>query len=195
MPDANAPPETIKANFLGAMELALLMPQGTDRFSNNRDAALRSFVVPALLFPLSLLAVYISPAHGLNHTSANTIALLFSLRLFVSWILVFVFLHWILVEVGRTDHFYRFVTANNWLTVPATAIFIPVAWMVATGSHNLDELYPLMLCFMFYTYGFTAFMAAHVLRVPLEFAGFLAFIGFLIDQGTTDFVHWIGDIL
>ena len=192
--DSETTSSSVKTNLLGTVELALLMPQGTDRFSNDRDTALRSFIVPALLFPASLIAVYMSPG-AMADTSTNTIALLYSLRLFASWVLFFGFVYWILREVGRMDHFYRFVTANNWLTVPATAIFIPVALMVVTGSHTMTDLYPFMLCLMGYTYFFTAFMAAHVLRVPLEFAGFLAFIAFAIDQGTTDFVQWVGGIL
>lgn len=187
--------QSIKSSLLGTFEIALLMPQGAKRFSTERDAAIRSFFIPALLFPISLLALYHTSPGTSGDDLTNTIIMLYAVRLFVFWLLFFGIVRWILNEVGRGEHFYQFVSANNWLSIPATAIFIPIVWMIAAGTHSFNELYPFILCLMGYTYLFTAYMSVHVLRVPLEFAGFLVFIAFMIDRSTTDIFTWVGATL
>jgi hypothetical protein len=185
----------IKRNLLGALEVALFMPVARKRFGTTYDEAVRSFIIPILLFPASLALVYLYPAHGLEHSSANTIALMYSLRMAASWFMFFGSVYWIARETGRRDHFYQFVIASNWLSVPATVVFLPVLWMLFNGTHTMAELYPFMVCVMYYTYAFTAFMAAHVLRIPWELAGFIVFIGVAVDNSTQHVLNFFGWLL
>jgi hypothetical protein len=48
---------------------------------------------------------------------------------------------------------------------------------------------------MYYTYAFTAFMAAHVLRIPWELAGFIVFIGVAVDNSTMHVLNFFGWLL
>ncbi|MGZ9097410.1 MAG: hypothetical protein ACXW30_03835 [Micavibrio sp.] len=187
--------EEIKRNLLGGLEIALLMPSGAKRFGNNYDEAIRSFVIPILLFPLTLGALYMFPVAEIAGASKNTITLLFSLRLAFSWAMFFGIIYWLMRHVDHLDNFYRFVVAANWLSVPATVVFLPVAWMLLSGTFTWEELYPFMMFLVFYTYAFTAFMAVHVLIIPWELAGFIAFIAMTVDDSTIDIIHWIGSIL
>lgn len=185
----------IRRNLLGSLEVALFMPDARGRFGDGYEEALRSFLIPALLFPLSLLAVYMYPRAEIAGASHNMIALLYSLRMVFVWLL-FLGAVWMIVrEIDRKEYFYKFVIANNWLTVPATLIFLPVAWLLISGAYSWNELYPLMVCIMGYTYIFTAFMAAYILRVPWELAGFISFIAICINQSTLDIVHQVGQAL
>lgn len=192
---SNKTGEEILRNLLGGLEVALFMPVARTRFGNTKDEAIRSFVVPILLFPLALLAVYNMPEESLTRHSANMISLMYALRMFGIWVLFFGTVYWIAREIDRKKHFYQFVIASNWLTVPATAVFIPVGWMLLAGMHSWEELYPFMVCLMFYTYAFTAFMAAYVLRVPWELAGFITFLGMCINDSTMEILYWISDRL
>lgn len=183
--------EEVKRNLLGALEVALLMPAGPKRFGNSYDEAVRSFIVPILLFPLTLAAFYLYPHPDIAASSRNTLTLLFSLRLGFSWLLFFGIIYWLMKKVDHLEHFCRFVIGTNWLAVPATVIFLPVAVMLLSGGFTWDELYPFMKFLMFYTYAFTAFLAVHALIIPWELAGFIAFLAVMVDNNTLDFVTWI----
>lgn len=187
--------EEIKRNLLGGLEVALFMPVARKRFGTSYDEAVRSFIVPILFFPLTLLAVYLYPAPSIANHSANTIALMYSLRMAATWFMFFGAVYWISRETGRREHFYQFIIASNWLTIPATFVFAPVAWMLFAGTHTWQELAPFMMCLMLYTYAFTAFMATYVLRVPWELAGFIVFIGIGVNDNTLQILHWIGSVL
>lgn len=187
--------EELKRNLLGSLEVALFMPIARQRFGNSYDEAVRSFIVPILLFPLTLAAVYLFPQHDADNVSANTLAMLYSLRMAASWALFITAVYMIVREIDRRDLFYKFIIANNWITVPATAVFIPVAFMLLSGRYTWDELYPFMMCLMLYSYAFTAFMVAYILRVPWELAGFITFMGVTINNDTLDLVRWITERL
>lgn len=185
----------IKRNLLGGLEIALLMHQGARRFGNSYEEAMRSFIIPILLFPLTLAFFYTFPAPDVAGTSKNTLTLLFSLRLTFSWMLFFGAIAWILHRVDHMENFYRFVTATNWLSVPATVIFIPVVLFLLSGNWSWEQLYPFSKFLVFYSYAFSAFMAVHVLIIPWELAGFFGFIAILIDRNTMDILHWLGDLI
>ena len=187
--------DEIKRNLLGALEVALFMPVARKRFGCTYDEAVRSFIIPILLFPVTLGLVYAYPAPSIEHNSVNTIALMYSLRMAASWFLFFGSVYWIVREIDRREHFYQFIIASNWLSVPATVVFLPVIWMLMSGSHTITDLYPFSICLMAYTYAFTAFMAAHVLRVPWELAGFIVFISMSINDTTLDMLRWFGHLL
>lgn len=199
MNDKNQAPEPIisecKRNLLGSLEVALFMRMGRDRFGDSTGEAIRSFAVPILLFPLTVATVMMYPEAGIENGSANTIALLYSLRLAFIWLFFFGSVYLITKEIDRKQYFCRFVTVSNWITVPSTLVFLPVAYMLLSGTHTWDELYPFMVCIILYTYAYTAFMATYVLRVPWELSGFIVFVGMAISNSTMDIMSWFGDML
>lgn len=186
------PWEEIKRNLLGGLEIALFMQKGAERFGNTYEEAMRSFVVPILLFPFTLAALYLFPTPEIAGASKNALTLMLSLRLAFSWLAFFGIIYWMLQKLHHMEHFYRFVIATNWLTVPATFVFIPVAFMLLGGNFSWIQLYPFMKFLVLYSYAFSAFMAVHVLIVPWELAGFFVFLTTMIDKSTFDFVHWVG---
>lgn len=186
------PKDEIKRNLLGGLEIALLMQRGAKRFGNTYDEAMRSFAVPILLFPFTLAALYLFPIPEMAGASKNALTLMFSLRLMFSWLAFFGIIYWMLTRLDHMENFYRFIIATNWLTVPATAVFIPVAFLLLGGDFSWVQLYPFMKFLVFYSYAFSAFMAVHVLIVPWELAGFFVFLTMMIDKSTMDFLHWVG---
>lgn len=185
--------EEIKRNLLGGFEIALFMQNGAKRFGNTYDEAMRSFVIPILLFPFSLAAIYAFPTPEIAGASKNMLTLMFSLRLTFSWLAFFGAIYWILKRLDHMEHFYRYVIATNWLTIPATVVFIPVAVLLLYGGDfTWVQLYPFMKFLVFYSYAFSAFMAVHVLIIPWELAGFFVFLTMMIDKNTTDIVQWFG---
>jgi len=185
----------VKRNLLGSLEIALFMPIARSRFGNSKNEAFRSFLIPTLLFPITLFMVIMSPKAGMSNDSAHVLALLYTLRLFVTWFFFFGAVYWIAQQVGKMQHFYQFVIASNWITVPATAIFIPVLFMLYTGAYPAQELYLFTMCLLAYTYCFSAFMAAYVMRIPWELAGFITFVGICVNNSTMDALTWITNII
>ncbi len=187
--------EEIKRNTLSCFETALFMPGGAKRFGNTYEEALRSFLIPAFLFPLTILGVYFYPTPELEVIPKDTLSLLFSTRLVLSWVMFFGLMHWIPRRVDRMDHFYRFVIATNWLALPASVVFLPVMWLLFSGASSWEEIYPFTLFIVFYSYAFTAYMAVYALSIPWEMAAFITIISMTINDRTLDVVRWIGNIL
>ncbi len=181
----------IGRNLLGVFEIALFMPLARKRFGNTREEALRSFIVPLLLLPLTLISFYfLTKPEG-----APLFGVLNSLRLAVIGAMFYGSVYWIAKTVGRKEYFYQFVIALNWLSVAATAIFLPLAWMMVTGTQTWAELAPFAGCLIAYICAFTCFMATYVLRITWELSGFIVFIGVALNNNTLDLVYWVGDKL
>ena len=64
--------------------------------------------------------------------------------------------------------------------------------MGVSGAYGWEDLYPFVVCVSVYTYAFTAFMAAYVLRIPWELAGFIAMISIMVDNYTENLVSFLG---
>lgn len=182
----------IKRSLLGCLEFALLMRQGRTRFGSSYDEAVRSFIIPILLSPPILLVILLYPAPELSELSRDTLALIFALRMALVNILFLSAVWWIVGEINRREYFLQFVIANNWLSVPATLLIIPCIWLSFSGSYTWEELYPFTCVLMLYSYIFTAYMASSILRVPLELAGFITFISYVINTHTMDIMNWLG---
>lgn len=185
----------IKRNLLGCLEIALLMRKGRDRFGDNYDEAIRSFIIPIMLSPIILLVITLYPAPEISAISRNTLALIYALRMLAVMALFLGAVWWIVGELDRREYFLKFVTASNWLSVPATIMILPSLYLTFGGYYTWDELYPFTCITIGYSYFFTAFMAAHVLRIPLELAGFITFIGYAVNTHTLDIMHWVGKSL
>lgn len=187
--------DEIKRNLLGGLEIAIFMPVARTRFGDSREEAIRSFLVPVLLLPLTLLAVHLSPKAAMADQSAYMVSLLYILRTVLMWGAFFGTVYLIAREVDRKKYFYQFVIASNWLTVPASVAFLPITWMLVSGAYTWAELYPFMICMLLYTYAFTAFMSAYILRIPWELAGFIMLIAITINSYTHDFVYWVSSYI
>ncbi len=185
----------IRRNLLGCLEIALLMRRGRDRFGDSYDEAIRSFIIPILVSPVILLIIMLYPAPEISAVSRSTLALMYALRMFAVTAMFLGAVWWIVGEIDRREYFLKFVTASNWLSVPATVMILPSLYLTFGGYYTWNELYPFTCIAIAYSYFFTAFMAAYVLRIPLELAGFITFIGYMVNTQTLNIMHWIGENL
>ncbi len=182
----------IRENLLGCLETALFMKSGAKRFSNTRSAMIKSFLIPIILLPITLITVLNAhPDASLSAQSAQILIAVYALRLFVYLTAFLAFVYGLARTMDKMDNFYRFATANNWLTIPAAVIMIPLLGMFLAGNHDWASVYPLMVVITLYSYAYTAFMAAAVMRIPYEFAGFIAIAGMAIHQSSLDVMKWV----
>ena len=181
----------LKNNLLGCLEAALFMPACAERFSSNAKSMKKSFMVPLMILPITLITVL--GAHPHTDITGNTQTLLmaiYSLRLFIYLGVFLSIVYFMAKTMDRLESFNRFVTANNWLTLPAAVISLPLLIAFMNGHYVWADIYPLMVCITLYSYIYTAFMATHVLRVPFEFACFIMVIGMAVHQSSLDVLKW-----
>ncbi|MFP4313980.1 MAG: hypothetical protein ACLFR0_06610 [Alphaproteobacteria bacterium] len=187
-------PHYIKRNLLATLETALFMKQGAERFSVSKAAMKRSFLIPLLVLPLSVATMIAAHPEGseLSQSATYALAIMYGLRtvLYLTGFMGFIYI--MAKSLNRVECFARMVTANNFLTLPAALLMLPLSLAFMNGVYSWEEVYPLMICITFYSYAYTAFMAAHVLRVPMELAVFVAVCSMAIHQSALDAVKWIG---
>ena len=181
----------IRQNLLGCLETALFMRSGAQRFCPSRNSMIKSFMVPLILLPLTLVTVLSAhPDEALSASSMKVLAIIYSLRLFVYLGLFLAFVYAMARTMDKLDAFYRFATANNWLTLPAAFLLAPLVLMFINGHYEWTDIYPLMVFITLYSYAYTAFMVTHVMRIPMELACFIAICGMAIHQTSLDILKW-----
>ncbi len=188
--------KSVSVKLLGCLEAALFMPETARRFGSSYDEMIRSFYIPVIAFPLTLMAIYLYPRPEIASHSHVIVSMLYSLRFAFSLGIFLGFVYFIARKIERTEHFFQFVTANNWLTIPSAIVSIPILMLLTQGdAAAIREAQVLSVLLVFYTYAYTAFAAACILRIPLELAGFIAMIGVLINNSTHDIIGWVGTVL
>ena len=184
-------PKSIKNNLLGCLETALFMRGAEKRFCTSKEAMKKSFIIPLALLPLTLITVFSAhPGGALDKTSMQFLAVIYSLRLFVYLGLFLAFVYSMARTMDKLDDFYRFATANNWIAIPAALLITPLLIAFMNGHYAWAEVYPLIVFITLYSYAYTAFMAMHVMRIPMELACFIAIAGMAIHQTSLGVLKW-----
>lgn len=188
--------ESTKNHLLGCLDAMLFMPNPGKRFDGSYNYMLGSFVIPVLFFPLMLIGVLLAPSPDFAHQSQNIISLVYSLRFCIALAIFLGFVYFLSSKTDRTEHFFKFVTAYNWLTVPSVLLSLPIALMLASNDPvTAQQGFVLSYILVVYTFAFTAYIAACTLRIPIELAAFVAIIGFQINASTYEVVGWIGQVM
>ncbi len=168
----------VRRHLLGCFEILLFMRSGIDHFDYTRKAALRSFLFPLATLPFVL---YIMAFNG-EQTAALTFYLLHAVRIIITLALFFGIIYMLTKQLGRDDHFYRFVNAYNWLSLPFIFFFVPIALMLASGDYSADDLNNAAVFVTLLGYVYTGFIATHCFRLPWELGAVIAIFGMFIDQ-------------
>ncbi len=168
------------------------MPGGAKRFCADRKGMFKSFLIPLLVLPLTLITVIAAhPDPDLSTGTTKILMAVYSLRTVVYLGAFLGFVYFMAKSMDRLENFYRFATANNWLVLPATILISPLVALFLNGAYSWSEIYPLMVFITLYSYAYTAFMASYVMRIPMELACFIAIAGMAINQTALDAMKWL----
>lgn len=182
----------VSKNIIGTLDVALFMPRSENRFSDDKQAFKASFIIPLALLPLTMITVLAAhPSEALAPGSAEVLMTIYGLRFFISLAMFLGVVYFMAKTMDREDAFYRFGTANNWLSIPAVVLALPLIVMFLNGHYTWAEIYPFMVVITLYSYAYTAFMASRVLRLPIEMGGFVAIIGMAINQTSLDVIKHV----
>lgn len=176
----------LKSTLLGVFELAIFMPSFLGRFSSSRDTAIRSFIFPALVYPLVAMAfAYNQPVTpGANIMAAHAA---------LSWGGLFLFygiLHALARAVRRDDFFWQTVHVLNAQSILTFILLLPlVIPMVFMGEKiGAGGLTHYWLMVLLIGMAYKAFIIAHGLRLNLPLGGFLATVHLYISDITYKFL-------
>lgn len=185
-----------KDALLGSFEIFLFMRQGVERFSTSKEAAVKSFIWPAVLLPFVL---FIYAFHSTGY-SAPLLLSLHGARILISFSLFLYVLYMFSRHYGRAEHFYRAVTVQNWMNAPIFLFTIPIIVSLfanVSGTEDLfarkDNTYATFVTLGSYVY--LGFVLTHSLKIPWEMCGFLAIVGLAIDQELLDGATLVRDYL
>lgn len=186
--------KNLKKNpVLGAMEVAIFMAQGVGRFGTDKRAMLLSFLLPLVLAPLSIYALYLShpEQEEIAHLSFGYVNILFFFKGLFGIVLSLSLLYGFAKYYDRREHFYLTITALNWSALFPTLLFMPIVISMGLGWHNWDEVYNINVVAAIYSYCVTAFVMTYAFRIPWEMAGFLTICLLAINEIGFDILYWV----
>tara|TARA_B100001989_G_C24520589_1_gene455648 strand:+ start:1005 stop:1577 length:573 start_codon:yes stop_codon:yes gene_type:complete len=169
----------IKQNFLGCLEIFLFMRKGIERFGTSNVSAVKSFIVPLALLPFSLLAIMAVQ----SETPLNTLIGIKMGHLAITAILFLAFVYYFMKQYDRQQHFWRFITISNWLSIPSMILLLPLLVGRLTGIETTAfESYIIFTAIINYVY--LAFILTNCFRLPWELGGFIAIVSLAINEHT-----------
>lgn len=180
---------------MGALELALFMPQAVERFGSDFQSMLKSFLVPLAMMPLTYIGLYLSHHEQpeIAHLPYSQVVVLFLIKAIVVMGLSFAIIYAFAKFYDKKDYFFRTITAGNWSGIIPTLLFLPILVSMWSGYHSWDEAYPIAVVFAVYTYVISAFLLTHCLKIPWEMGGFLAICLLAVNETAYDVLYWFAD--
>lgn len=179
-----------KNGFLGCFEILLFMSSGVERFDSIASQAVKSFIMPLILLPL-FLVVTVGMSAGYNF---YLLLSLHSLRVIFTSIMFLTVVYFMSRQLGRDEHFFRFVTVNNWMSIPSFLMVLPILFGLLLGSNFSGfESYAIFITLAGYVY--TAFIATRSFRLPWELGGFIGVVSMAIDQNALHLMVYLRDFL
>ncbi len=182
--------EEIKNNLMGCLEVFLFMKQGVGRFSDSRVDALKSFLIPFALLPVTLTIIMALPDESVG--PFELILPLHIVRIILAIVLFLTAVYFLAKQLGREEHFYKFLNVSNWCNIPGLILVLPFVYgIVSDQDMAAFEAYAVFVTLVGYVYG--AFVLTHCFRIPWEMGGFIAIIGLAIDENLFTVMHMIRD--
>jgi hypothetical protein len=179
-------PKNLKSTLLGVFELTIFMPSFLGRFSASRDDAIRSFIFPAIVYPLVAMAFAYNQVTtpGANVMAAHAI---------LSWGGLFLFygiLHALSRAVRRDDFFWQTVHVLNAQSLITFILLLPLVLpMVLMGEKiGTGGLTHYWIMVLLIGMAYKAYIIAYGLRLNLPLGGFLATVHLYISDITYKFL-------
>lgn len=178
--------DEIKSNLLGCFEVFLFMRRGMDRFVVSPGAAVKSFVIPIVCLPLTLVVMIGMSQAGMPAVwvFAHVVRMVLSLTLYLLAV------YYLVKQYGLEGYFYQFLVAINWMNISGLVFVLPIVGGLLMGADMSSfESYTIFITLASYVY--LAFVVTHCFRMPWEMGGFIAIVGMAIDQELLRFLEHV----
>jgi hypothetical protein len=172
--------QTFKNALIGIFETFLMMPEAVNRFSSDRQDALKSFIFPLLLYPFVLWSFAET-----NHTGDPAA---FALHAVTSWGGMFLFyavIYAIARGMKKLEYFWQFLTMANTVYILSFVLLLPIFLTVFFHSTGTTFFQQYWIFYIIADMAFTAFVLTKSLRLNWPLGIFLASINlFFSDVGS-----------
>jgi hypothetical protein len=184
----------IKQKLLGVLELSLFMKRGIDWFENDRAAMWRSFIWPVVVFPVTMIGVFLAQRPEIQGLSAFQVISLYIIRDIVAIILVYQFFAKGSAYLGRGETFPRFMTASNWLCINSAVMSVPTIISLGFGQDWIST-YGILILLGLYGHAVFGYTAMRAFKFPWELGAASAVVSLAISETTLkmlfDAAAWI----
>ena len=179
--------QPIKAALLGCLEIPLFMKISRDRFVNSPEAMKQSFLVPLLLLLPSILIAPINP--DFTPLPFPNLALSFTLDFCLVLFVYLLFMRAVAKALDRSQFFFQFVNAYNWLNLTSFLISLPFFVLVVSGIYEWDEVKNILICLVLFSYAYLAFAITMILQINWMLAASLAIVSMALGQLSNALVY------
>jgi len=178
----------IKNGLLGCLEIFLFMPKSMERFGKSKSDALKSLVIPALMFPLGIVLMVLR-----NEGTADVMIFVHSARYLMCFCLSLYIIYLIAGQLERKDHFFHFVSAYNWSSFIGFMFLIPIFYHIFLhpGDWGAIENYAIFVTVFIYV--LIAFIATHSLRINWYLGGFIGIVNLAVNNIGHDITKLLQD--
>ncbi|MFH1158826.1 MAG: hypothetical protein V1721_08140 [Pseudomonadota bacterium] len=185
----------IKTKLKGAFDLLFLFGRGIHAFSGSKQDALRSFVIPGVLFPVTLSFGALYPPKGMETGYSNSqILTTVALHAVVSFALSLAVIFLLARTFRKSGKFWLFLEAYNWTGLAIFLVTLPLAqaalfeWI---PREEMDRIFVIAQCFF---YVVTACIIFRALQLNWQLSGFMAIATLFVDQTTWDVLFMLQGI-
>lgn len=172
----------IKQSLLGCFEILLFMKSGIERFETSKASAIKSFVIVLLLFPISVITIMAIK----NESNLSLIVLSEAGHMIGATVIFLGFLYYFMKQYNKEEHFWRFITISNWMSIPSLIMLTPIFIGLVTGV-EMQHFASFAIFMTLLGYVYKGFVLAHCFKIPWELGGFVAIISLAIDQNLLEF--------
>lgn len=172
--------QSVKQALLGCLEIPLFMSSGVRRFSDKREFAIFSFLVPLFLIIPTAFLSQINPDFQARSFGSNLLRLF---ELFIlSSIMFFTIVYFCFQALERQSEFFKFMGALNWLNLSFFLINLPFNLLVYTHVYTFKEMHNLLIFLMFFAVTCNAFLTTHLVRINWMLATSLSILALLVED-------------
>ncbi len=175
------PARDILTALYGAYRLARLDPSGLGFFDATPAGFWRSFFAAVLIAPFYLLLLSIRYSGLTESVNFFHFMAIESIAYVIAWVAFPLLMASLVKNIGREPHYIRFIVAYNWAAVLQNALYLPIAFLAASGlvadaNANLLGLVALGLI-VFYTW----FVTRAALEVRAGMAAGIVGLDFILS--------------
>lgn len=182
----------IKTKIIAGFELLLLVSRGVKKFKGEKQEALKSFIIPFALFPVSLWFSFVYPPKGMeNGYPDSAIFAVVTGKFLIALIFTLVAVSYVSKLLKKADKFWLFVEASNWTSVAMSVVSIPFMVAAIYGFFPREEMDRILALLEVYGYVVTACIAWRAFETFWQIAGAIAILTLFVNQETGHLLYFM----
>lgn len=181
-----------KNKMTGAFGLLMLFSDGLNKFSGTKQAALKSLLIPLLLFPVGMWFATIYPPKGmeegygldviLTYVAAQTV-----ISFLFATLAVYVVAH--LLKCG--EKFWLYLEASNWTGLAFAIVTLPFVAMAAYEIFPREEMDRIIAIITMYGYLVTACIVWKSFRTFWQIAGATSVLTLFVNNESSHLLYYM----